>query len=151
MIVPSVDRRLSSSSDRCTTLPAECVKLHLSDIAAPAHEKLGRFGFNLPSRITVYLDAGYDSHKTRDLLDTLGCDDVISKEGTMLQTGARWVVERTNSWCARGFRKLQICTEVRIRVIDAFIALAAAIITTRRLIRDAWTRYRWDTRPTRRP
>ncbi|MGL4340704.1 MAG: IS5/IS1182 family transposase, partial [Rhodoglobus sp.] len=37
------------------------------------------------------------------------------------------------------------------RVIDAFIALAAAIITTRRLIREAWTRYRWDTRPTRRP
>ncbi|MGL4339134.1 MAG: IS5/IS1182 family transposase, partial [Rhodoglobus sp.] len=37
------------------------------------------------------------------------------------------------------------------RVIDAFIALAAAIITTRRLIREAWTRYRWDTRPTQRP
>jgi hypothetical protein len=54
-------------------------------------------------------------------------------------------------WHTRGFRKLQICTEVRARVIDAFIALAGAIITTRRLIREGWIRYRWDGRPTRRP
>jgi hypothetical protein len=43
----------------------------------------------------------------------------------------------------------------RTRVIDAFIALANAIITTRRLTRrltrEAWTRYRWNTRPTRQP
>ena len=60
-------------------------------------------------------------------------------------------MERTNSWHNRGFRKLHICTEKRARVIDAFIALANAIITTRRLIREAWTRYRWNTRPTRQP
>lgn len=99
----------------------------------------------------MHLDAGYYSDKTRDLLDTLGCEWVISKKGTPLQTGARWVAERTNAWRTRGFRKLQICTEVRTRVIDAFIALAAAIIITRRLIREAWTRYRWDTGPNRRP
>lgn len=99
----------------------------------------------------MHVDAGYDSGKTRDLLDTLGCQWVISKKGTPLQTGARWVVERTNSWHTRGFRKLQICTEVRTHVIDAFVALAAAIIITRRLIREAWTRYRWDTRPAQRP
>jgi hypothetical protein len=40
---------------------------------------------------------------------------------------------------------------VRTRVIAAFIALAGAIITTRRLIRQAWTTHRWNTRPTRRP
>ena len=114
-------------------------------------EELARFGFDLPQRITIHLDAGYDSKKTRDLLDTLGCDYVISKKGEPLQAGKRWMVERTNSWHTRGFRKLQICTEVRTRVIDAFIALANAIIITRRLIREAWTRYRWDTRPTRRP
>ena len=33
------------------------------------------------------------------------------------------------------------------RVIDAFIALANAVIITRRLIRIAWTTHRWDTRP----
>ncbi|WP_239452099.1 hypothetical protein [Frondihabitans sp. PAMC 28766] len=94
-------------------------------------------------------DSTCDSGKTRELLSTLGCAWVISTKGTPLQTGARWVVERTNSCHTRRFRKLQICTERRTRVIDAFIALAAAIITTRRLIREAWTRYRWDTRPTR--
>jgi hypothetical protein len=29
--------------------------------------------------------------------------------------------------------------------------LADAIITLRRLIREAWTLYRWDTRPAKRP
>jgi hypothetical protein len=36
-------------------------------------------------------------------------------------------------------------------VIDAFFDLADAIITLRRLIREAWTLYRWDTRPAKRP
>lgn len=124
---------------------------HDSPLLEPTIGKLARFGFDLPEQITVHLDAGYDSGKTRDLLDRLGCDYVISKKGTPLQAGARWVVERTNSWHNRGFRKLQICTEKRVRVIDAFIALANAIIIVRRLLREAWTRYRWDGRPTRRP
>lgn len=46
---------------------------------------------------------------------------------------------------------LLICTEKRVRVIDAFIALAGAIIIVRRLLNEAWTRYRWDGRPTRQP
>lgn len=136
-------------------IPLGCVvagaNRHDSPLLASTLDKLSLFGFDLPERITVHLDAGYDSGKTRDLLEVLGCDSVISKKGEPLQAGARWVVERTNSWHTRGFRKLQICTEVRTRVIDAFVALAGAIITTRRLIREAWTRYRWDTRPARRP
>lgn len=124
---------------------------HNSPLLAPTLEKLARFGFDLPEQITVHLDAGYDSRATRDLLDELGCDYVISKKGTPLQTGARWIIERTNSWHNRGFHKLHICTEVRTRVIDAFIALANAVIITRRLIREAWTRYRWHERPPRRP
>jgi hypothetical protein len=68
-----------------------------------------------------------------------------------LQAGARWVVERVRSWHTRGFRKLLICTERRIRVIDAFISLANAVINIRRLLRTAWTTHRWDTRSTRRP
>jgi hypothetical protein len=36
-------------------------------------------------------------------------------------------------------------------VIDAFFDLADAIITVRSLIRQAWTTYRWDGRPARRP
>ena len=132
----------------CVVAAANC---NDSPLLASTLEKLDRFGFNLPQRITVHLDAGYDSGRTRDLLTTLGCQYVISTRGEPLQAGKRWVVERTNSWHNRGFRKLHICTEVRTRVIDAFIALTNAIIITRRLIAEAWTRYRWDGRPIRQP
>ncbi len=132
----------------CVVAGANC---HDSPLLRPTLEKLARFGIDLPQQITVHLDAGYDSAKTRDLLDELGCRAVISQKGLPLQAGARWVVERTNSWHNRGFHKLLVCTERRTRVIDAFIALANAIIVIRRLIRTAWTTHRWDTRPTQRP
>jgi transposase len=140
----------------CVVAPAN---RHDSPLLRPTLDKLGRFehhlglgvGVGLPEQITVHLDAGYDSTKTRDLLHELGRQTVISARGTPLQAGARWVVERTNSWHNRGFKKLHVCTERRTRVIEAFIALANAIIITRRLIRQAWTSHRWDTRPTRRP
>lgn len=114
-------------------------------------EKISRFGFHLPDRITGHLDAGYDSTKTRNLLTELGCDWDISTKGKPLQTGDRWVVERTNAWHTRGFKKLLICTERRARVNDAFIALANAVIIIRRLIRQAWVSHRWETRPARKP
>jgi hypothetical protein len=46
---------------------------------------------------------------------------------------------------------LQRCYERRATVIDTFFDIADAIITVRRLIRQAWTLYRWDTRPAKRP
>jgi len=128
---------------------------HDSPFLRPTLEKLARFetliGVGLPDQITVHLDAGYDSAKTRDLLDELGCTGVISTKGFPLQAGRRWVVERLNAWHNRGFKKLAICTERRLRVIDALIALANSVIILRRLIRTAWTTHRWDTRPARRP
>lgn len=140
-------------------IPIGCVvaaaNRHDSPLLRPTLEHLARFdqglGVGLPDTITVHLDAGYDSTKTRGLLDELGCQAVISQKGFPLQAGARWVIERTNAWHNRGFKKLAICTERHTRVIDAFIALANTIIITRRLIRTAWTTHRWDTRPTRRP
>ncbi len=136
----------------CVVAPAN---RHDSVYLRATLEKLGRlerwFGIGLPCEITVHLDAGYDSAKTRDLLKELGCRGVISKKGFPLQAGARWVVERTNSWHNRGFKKLHVCTERRARVIEAFVALANAVIIIRRLIRTAWTTHRWETRPTRRP
>lgn len=142
-----------------TGIPLGCVAAPAnrpdSPLLRPTLEKLGRFdqglGCGLPDDMTVHLDAGYDSAKTRDLLDELGCAAVISIKGFPLQAGARWVVERTNSWHNRGFKKLAICTERRTRVIDAFIGLANAIIIVRRLLRTAWTTHRWGTRPARRP
>jgi transposase len=126
---------------------------HDSPLLRPTLEGLGRFGFHLPDQMTVHLDAGYDSSLTRELLDEFGCNGSVAVKGVPapIQAGKRWVVERTNSWHNRGFRKLAICTEKRARVIKAFIALANAVIIIRRLIREAWTTHRWDTRPARRP
>lgn len=148
-----------SSMTEAAGIPLGCVVAPAnrqdSPLLRPTLEKLGRFdeglGIGLPENITVHLDAGYDSSKTRGLLAELGCHGVISKKGFPLQAGARWVVERTHSWHNRGFKKLAICTERRTRVIDAFIALANAVIIVRRLLRTAWTTHRWDTRPRRRP
>lgn len=126
---------------------------HDSPLLRPTLETLSRFGFDLPEKITVHLDAGYDSQATRGLLEELGCDGEIATKGVPapIQNTKRWVVERTNAWHNRGFQKLAVCTEKRTRVIEAFIGLANAIIITRRLIREAWSRHRWDSRPTRRP
>ncbi len=126
---------------------------HDSPLLRPTLETLSRFGFDLPERITVHLDAGYDSRATRQLLEELGCESRIATKGipAPIQNTARWVVERTNSWHNRGFKKLAVCTEKRIQVIQAFIALANTIIITRRLLREAWPRHRWDGRPARRP
>lgn len=136
-------------------IPIGCVvagaNRHDSLLLNPTLDKLGRFGLDLLDEITVYLDTGYDSKKTRDLLTKLGCRWVISTKGEPLQAGARWVVERTHSWHNRGFKKLLICTERRALVMEAFIALANAVIIVRRLVREAWITYRWDTRPDQRP
>ena len=67
-----------------------------------------------------------------------------------IQAGQRWHVERTNAW-HNDFNRLQRCYERNEDVIDAFFDLADTIITVRSLIRQAWTLYRWDSRPARRP
>ncbi|GAB2860106.1 IS5-like element ISCgl6 family transposase [Yaniella soli] len=122
-----------------------------SPLLQPTLALLSRFDGYVPDQMTVHLDAGYDSTKTRALLTTLGHDWQISIKGEPLQAGARWVVERTNAWHTRGFKKLLVNTERQATVNDAFIALANAIIVIRRLVRQAWTTHRWDTRPERKP
>lgn len=113
-------------------------------------EKLSRFGFDLPERITVHLDAGYDSWATRDLLEELGCEYVISKRGTPLQAGKRWTVERTHSW-HNNFGKLLRMTERKAAAAEAWVQLANAIITFKRLIADAWETFRWNGRLKKKP
>ncbi len=77
---------------------------------------------------------------------------MISEKGkpAPLRAGMRWVVERTNSW-HNAHKKLVWCTERQGHVIDFWIAFSNLVIVVRRLIREAWTRYRWKTRPSRRP
>lgn len=136
-------------------IPVGCViagaNRHDSPLLRPTLERLARFGYRLPEQITVHLDAGYDSRKTRELLTELGCGWEISTKGEPLQAGVRWVVERTNAWHNRGFKKLAICTERKVRVIDALISLANSVIVIRRLIGEAWVTHRWDARPNRKP
>jgi len=123
---------------------------HDSPLLAPTLDKLDDLG-PLPDDITVHLDAGYDSAKTRDELNRRALTGEIAHKGDKapIQAGQRWQVERTNAW-HNAFNRLQRCYERRENVIDAFFDLADAIITLRSLIRRAWTTHRWDNRPTRR-
>jgi transposase len=124
---------------------------HDSPLLAATLDILNRLG-PLPEHPEVHLDRGYDSGKTRDELTDRQLRGQIAEKGkpAPVQAGRRWVVERTNAW-GNQFKKLVWNTERRQQVIDAFVALAHAIITLRRLIRRSWTLYRWDTRPRRRP
>lgn len=103
-----------------------------SPLLRPTLEKLARYGFNPPERMTIPLDAGYDSNVTRELLDELSLDGHIQPKGVVVPINhtRRWVVERTNSWHGHSFTLVAVCTERRARVINAFNALIAAIIIT---------------------
>jgi transposase len=106
----------------------------------------------LPEEITVHLDSGYDSGKTRALLAERGLQGQIARKTTKAPSHARdrWHVERTHAW-QNAFVRLARNYERRDLVIEAFFDLADLIITLRSLIRRAWTLYRWDARPARRP
>jgi transposase len=124
---------------------------HDSVLLAATLDKLDEIG-PLPDGITVHLDAGYDSQKTRTELESRSMKGEIAHKGDKapIQAGQRWHVERTNAW-HNNFNRLQRCYERDEEVIHAFFDLADAIITVRRLIRESWTLYRWDTRPAKRP
>lgn len=124
---------------------------HDSPLLAPTLEALEALGLP-PEPVSVYLDRGYDSSLTRRLLQERGLVGEISEKGKPDPLGVtkRWVVERTNSW-SNAHKKLVWCTEREGRVMDFWIAFSNAIIIVGRLIRKAWSRYRWETRPTRRP
>jgi len=124
---------------------------HDSPLLASTLDTLADLG-PLPEHITVHLDAGYDSATTREELASRGMTGQIAHKGDKapIQASQRWHVERTHAW-ENAFNRLQRCYERRETVIQAFFDLADTIITVRRLIRRAWTTYRWDTRPGRQP
>jgi transposase len=106
----------------------------------------------LPEGTSVHLDRGYDSDLTRQRLEDRGLGWEISKKGKPAPFWAtyRWVVERTSSW-HNAHKKLVWCTERVGRVIDFWVDFSEVVIIVRRLIREAWSRYRWASRPPRRP
>ena len=122
-----------------------------SPLLVPTLETLGDHTLP-PGEMTVHLDRGYDSGVTLDKLAQRGMTGCIAHRGkpAPLMATTRWVVERTNAW-QNAFKKLVWCTERRTRVIEFYLAFANAVIILRRLIREGWKRYRWDTRPARCP
>src|ERR1700710_47093 len=86
---------------------------HDSPLLGPTLDKLEAFD-PLPEKVTVHLDAGYDSQVTRDLLEARSLHGEIAHKGDKapIQAGQRWHVERTNAW-HNGFNRLQRCYERR--------------------------------------
>ncbi len=120
---------------------------HDSSLLEPTLDALGI----ADDAMTVHLDRGYDSGRTRTLLAARGLEGEIARRGTPapITAGQRWVVERTTAW-TDAYKKLVWGTERRAAVIAFWMNFSAAIIVVGRLVREGWRRYRWDTRPPRR-
>jgi hypothetical protein len=125
---------------------------HDSPLLVPTLEAASEALGVLPEQTSVHLDRGYDSLLTRERLEELGLGWEISGKGKPAPYWAtyRWVVERTSAW-HNAHKKLVWCTERIGRVIDFWVAFSDVVIIVRRLIREGWTRYRWEGRPSRRP
>jgi transposase len=106
----------------------------------------------LPSRPVVHLDAGYDYQPCRQVLAERGMSGQIATRGVPapVQASRRWPIERTHAW-GNQYGKLRWRTERRQMVVEFWLAIANAAIVCGRLVRRAWTCYRWDNRPRRRP
>jgi hypothetical protein len=124
---------------------------HDSPLLAPTLEAAWTLGL-VAEGASVHLDRGYDSKPTRACLLERELFAQISEKGrpAPLNATRRWVVERTNSW-QNAHKKFLWCTERRSRVVDFWVAFSEVVIIVRRLVREGWTRYRWEGRPSRRP
>ncbi|WP_405670330.1 IS5 family transposase [Streptomyces sp. NBC_01530] len=125
---------------------------HDSPLLAPTLDLLDDLR-PLPDDVTVHLDAGYDSDRTRTELGARSLHGRIAHKGEKAPIQAsrrRHVVERTHAW-QNAFHRLARCYERRATVINAFFDLADTIITVRSLIRRARVTHRWGTRPRRLP
>ena len=105
----------------------------------------------LPAQPTVHLDRGYDSGTTRTTLAKRGLDSHIAHQGmpapSRPASGGRW------SAPTRGQRVRQapLVHQAAPAGVEFHLAPAHASIIVRRLVRRAWTCYRWQARPGRRP
>jgi len=154
-----VDRRKQGLK---RSIAVEAAGMPLVALPAPANHRddgllaatldaIGAVG-PLPAQPVVHLDAGYDYQPCRQVLAERGMVGQIATRGlpTPIQAGRRWVIERTHAW-GNQYGKLRWCTERRRLVVEFWLALASAVIVCGRLVRRAWTHYRWEGRPHRRP
>jgi transposase len=154
-----VDRRKQGLK---RSVAVEAGGIPLAAVAAPANHRDDRLlaatldalttAVPLPERPRVHLDAGYDYQPCRQVLTDRGMAGEIAARGVPapIQVGRRWVIERTHAW-GNQYGKLRWCTERRRLVVAFWLALASAVIVCGRLVRRAWTHYRWPGRPRRRP
>jgi transposase len=154
-----VDRRKQGLK---RSVAVEAGGIPLAAVAAPANHRDDRLlaatldalttAVPLPERPRVHLDAGYDYQPCRQVLTDRGMAGEIAARGVPapIQVGRRWVIERTHAW-GNQYGKLRWCTERRRLVVAFWLALASAVIVCGRLVRRAWTHYRWPGRPPRRP
>ena len=154
-----VDRRKQGLK---RSVAVEAGGIPLATLPAPANQRddgllaatldaIGLIG-PLPTRPLVHLDAGYDYRTCRQVLAERGMAGEIATPGlpASIQASRRWPVARTHAW-ANQYGKLRWCTERRRLVVEFWLALANAAVVCGRLVRRAWTHYRWDGRPCRRP
>jgi IS5 family transposase len=106
----------------------------------------------LPAQPVVHLDAAYDDQPCRQALAARGMSGQIATRGVPapIQASRRWPVERTHAG-GNQYGKLRWCTGRRRLAVAFWLALANAAIVCGRLVRRAWTCYRWEGRPRRRP
>ncbi|MFC9975634.1 transposase [Spirillospora sp. NPDC127200] len=100
---------------------------------APAEQDATLAGASRPTPA----DRGYDHDEYRRLVRRKGIKPVIARRGTPHGSGLgaqHYVVERTIG-LLHWFRRLRIRWEIRDGIHEAFMALAAAIICRRRLVR----------------
>jgi len=124
---------------------------HDSPLLEPTLDLLDRFT-PFPEPPTVHLDRGDDSAVTRERLAQRELVGEISPKGKPAPVAAtgRWVIERTHAW-TNAHKKLVWCTERRLVVIAFWLTFSAVLITVGRLVREGWSRSRWDERPRRKP
>ncbi|WP_433258835.1 hypothetical protein ACQPYK_18795 [Streptosporangium sp. CA-135522] len=130
--------------------PLGCHRRRIPDRALGPHPGRGvDTGGAIPDGVTVHLAAAYDNAPSRAVLEVLGFGEELSRKGVPapIQTGKRWVVERTNSWM-NGYGKIRRCTDRDGRIVDLY--LSAVFVTVRQFIQRARKRYRWGARPTTR-
>jgi transposase len=125
---------------------------HDSPLLVPTLQVASEVLGTLPEGTSVHLDRGYDSRLSRERLEELGLRGEISGKDKPAPywTTYRWVVERTSAW-HNAHKKFVWCTERVGPVIDFWVAFSDVVIIVRRLVREGWTRYRWEGRPSRRP
>jgi transposase len=144
------------------SIVSEACGIPLGTVAAPANRRDdGLLAATLdtiavvgvvPAQPVVHLDAGYDYQPCRQVLAERGTLGEIATRGqpAPIQASRRWPVERTHAW-GNQYGKLRWCTERRRLVVEFWLALANAAIVCGRLVRRAWTQYRWEGRSRRRP